>query len=544
MYADSIPAHAAFDYVIVGSGSAGCALANRLTANGRHSVLVIEAGGRDNHYNIRIPMLVANVLTDTRWTWPYVTQPQAHLDGKPRNWIRGRVIGGCSSINGNLFVRGDPLEFDAWRDELGCTSWGYADLLPIFKRLEDCPEGDASVRGRGGPIRCAQLAGVDPLSDAFLEACGEAGHRTLRDFNDGSYEGAFRLQYSIRNGLRDSAAVGYLRPSIRRPNLTVLTHATATRVLTQGLQAIGVEYRVGGQTSVANARCEVVLSAGPLASPQLLELSGIGHRDLLRELGIAPIHHLPGVGENLRDHPNLRMTFECSKPITINDVMRSPLRKAKEGLRFLLKREGILAMSSSSAQMNYRSRPDVTRPDMVLRLLRLSGQSRYSRSAGYGLDPYSGFTLGVTVLQPRSTGTVHIDSRDPMRQARMDPRYLADDADSRMFVAGMRFARKVAGMPALAPLVVRETRPGPGAADDAALLDYMKGAIQTSWHMVGTTKMGMDAMAVVDPQLRVHGIASLRVVDSGVCPTIPSSNTNVTAMAIGEKGADLMLASV
>ncbi|MEO8752790.1 MAG: GMC family oxidoreductase N-terminal domain-containing protein [Casimicrobiaceae bacterium] len=543
MYVASIPDGASFDYVIVGSGSAGCVLANRLTADGRHTVLLMEAGGRDNHYNIRIPMLVADVLSDTRWTWPYVTAPQPHLDGKPRKWIRGKVIGGCSSINGNLFVRGDPAEFDAWRDALGCEGWGYADLLPIFMRLEDCPEGDPASRGSGGPIRCTRPRGPDTLSDAFVDACAEAGSRRLGDYNDGSYEGAFLLQYSIRKGLRDSSASGYLRQAIGRRNLTVLPNATATRIAMDGRRATGVEYRAGGRIGAVKSTREVVLSAGPLASPQLLELSGIGNGDLLRELGVPGIHHLPGVGENLRDHPNMRMTFECSKPVTINDVMRSPLRKAKEALRFALMREGILAMSSSSAQMNYRSRPDVRRADMVLRLLRFSGESRYSRRAGYGLDRYPGFTIGVAVLQPRSTGTVHIESRDPMQQARMDPRYLAEPDDARMFVEGMRFARRVAAMPSLKPLVVRETRPGADADDDAALLQYAREAIQTSWHMVGTTKMGIDAMAVVDPQLRVHGIASLRVIDSGICPTIPSSNTNIPAIAIGEKGADLLLAT-
>ncbi len=275
----------------------------------------------------------------------------------------------------------------------------------------------------------------------------------------------------------------------------------------------------------------------------MLELSGIGNGDILKQHGIDVAHHLPGVGENLRDHPNTRLTFECSQPITINDVLQSPWLKFKEGLRFIFKREGLLTICSATAQMNFRSQPDLKQPDLVLRLLPLSGKDRYARTPGYGMDQFPGFTFGVTVLQPRSRGTVHIQSRDPLQQAAMDPKYLSHEADAQLFLDGVRLARKVSQMPALKPLIVRETRPGPEIADDAGLLDYMRGTIQTSWHMVGTTKMGVDANAVVDPQLKVHGIANLRVIDSGICPTIPSSNTNIPSIAIGEKGGDMLLAA-
>lgn len=542
MYVSSVPDNAEFDYVVVGSGSAGCAIANRLTADARHRVLLLEAGGRDTNYNIHIPMFVANVLNDTRWTWPYMTEPQTFLNGKPQKWARGRVIGGSSSINGNLFVRGDPKEYDRWREN-GCSGWGYSDLLPIFKRLEDFPEGDPAVRGRGGPIHCTRLDKFDALSDAFLGACSEAGFELLDDYNDGSYEGAFYLQYSTRKGLRNSSAVGYLKPAINRPNLTVLPNATVTRVLMDGKRATGVEFRLGDSTRQVRALREVVLSAGPLASPQLLELSGVGNSDILKQHGIPLVHHLPGVGENLRDHGNSRMTFECSQPITINDVLRSPLLKMKEGLRFIFRREGLLTICSSTAQMNYRSHAKAEQPDLVLRLMPLSGKDRYARTPQLGLDPFSGFSLAVAVLQPRSRGTVHIKSTDPFQQASMDPKYLSHEADAQLFVDGMRVARKVAQMPALQPFVVRETRPGPDVQDDAGLLDFMRETIQTSWHMVGTCKMGVDTMAVVDPELRVRGLENLRVVDSSICPTIPSSNTNIASIAIGEKGADLMLAA-
>jgi choline dehydrogenase len=438
-------------------------------------------------------------------------------------------------------VRGDPAEYDKWRDT-GCEGWGYSDMLPFFKRLEDFPEGDQNVRGKGGPIGVTRLHKFDALADAFVDACEQNGYRRLHDYNDGSYEGTFYLQYSTRKGLRSSSAVGYLRPALKRPNLTVITNATATRVLTEGKRATGVEISYGGRLQQIKARREVVLSAGPLKSPQILELSGIGSADVLQNHGIGVIHHLAGVGENLRDHPNVRVTYECAKPITVNDVLRNPLLKLKEGLRFVFTRKGLMTICSSTAQTNLRSDSKAAQPDLVLRLMPVSGKDRYARTARYGLDPFSGFTIGITPLQPRSTGTVHIRSRDPQEQAAMDPRYLSHEADAQLFLDGVRRAREVAQRSALKAMIVRETRPGPGVTDDAGVLDYVRDSVQTSWHMVGTCKMGVDEKAVVDPQLKVRGMANLRVVDSSICPTIPSSNTNAAALAIGEKGADMILA--
>lgn len=542
MYVSSLPQNAEFDYIIVGAGSSGCVMADRLSSGGRHRVLLIEAGGRDNKLNIRIPLMVAKLLMDERVTWPFTTEPQTHLNGKPQLWVRGRVIGGSNSINGLLFVRGDPKEYDKWRDA-GCAGWGYSDMLPYFKRIEDYPEGDPAVRGRGGPIGVTNLGHFDELVDAFVGACEQNGFKRLADYNDGSYEGTFPLQYSTKNGMRASTAYAYLRPASKQPNLTILTNAVATRVLTEGKRATGVEVSYGGGLQQVRARREVVLSAGPLKSPQILELSGIGNADLLQKLGINVVHHLPGVGENLRDHPNVRLTFECAKPITINDVLRSPLLQLKEGLRFIFRREGLLTICSATAQTNFRSSKEVKQPDLVLRLLPVSGKDRYARTKAYGLDPFPGFTFGITPLQPRSVGTLHIRSRDPHDQAAMDPRYLSHEADAQLFLEGIRVARKVAQQPALKPLIVRETRPGPETNDSPALLDYVRETVQTSWHMIGTCKMGVDDAAVVDPELRVRGIADLRVVDTSICPTIPSSNTNAAAIAIGEKGADMVLAA-
>ncbi|HEY9279159.1 MAG TPA: GMC family oxidoreductase N-terminal domain-containing protein [Eoetvoesiella sp.] len=542
MYVESLPLNAEFDFIICGAGSAGCVVAEKLSANGRYQVLLVEAGGRDNNINIKVPLLVVNLLNNETVTWPYKTEPQEYLNGKPQRWTRGRVIGGSGSINGNLFARGDPAEYDHWRN-LGCKGWGYADMLPVFKRMEDFPEGDPALRGRAGPIRCTRLDKFDTLSEAFVKACTQAGHRELSDYNDGSYEGVFYLQYSTRKGLRNNSAAGYLKPASKRHNLTILTKATVSRLLLKDKRTTGVELIVNGAAIRVRARKEIVLSTGPLATPQILELSGIGNEDILHKHGIKVVHHLPGVGENLRDHPNTRITFECSKPITVNDVLRSPLRKAQEGLKFIFQRKGLLSISSSTAQMNYRSDPGLKQADLVLRLQPLSGGDRYARTPGTGMDMYSGFTFGVTTLQPKSTGYVHIQSNDPLQQASMNPRYLSNDDDAKLFLRGMKIGREIAAMPALRPLVIRETRPGPDTTSDDEMLAYVRETLQTSWHMVGTCKMGADSMSVVDPELRVHGIKNLRIIDSSICPTLPSSGTNIPTMAIAEKGSEMLLAS-
>lgn len=541
MYRSDVPSGATFDYVIVGAGSAGCVLANRLSADGRHSVLLLEAGGEDNSIHIHVPILVANILRDERFTWPLQTEPQTFLKGQRQLWVQGKVLGGSSSINGNLYVRGDPQEYDSWA-LAGCPGWGYADWLPYFRKLEDYPAGDPAVRGRGGPIGCTQLRDFDPLSNAFIAACAQAGSPVRADYNDGSsYEGTFYSQYSTRRGLRSSTAVAYLRPALRRSNLTVVPQALATRVVLKDRRAQGVEFLLGGSLRSVTARLEVVLTAGALQSPKLLELSGVGNADLLGARGIAVTHPLPGVGENLRDHTATRLTFECSQRITINDIARSPWLKLKEGLRFVFRREGLLTISSSTAQTNLRSGPDSSRADLLLRLQPFSGKDRYARTPKLGMDPFPGFTMSIGILNPRSVGHLHVKSPDPHEQAAMDPRYLSDPQDAEMYMRGIRIARSVAAQPALRDLIVRETRPGPGVADDASVLDYIKSTVQTSWHMVGTCRMGQDPMAVVDPQLRVHGLDGLRVADASVFPTIPASNTNIPTIALAERASDLLL---
>ncbi|TSH93343.1 hypothetical protein FOZ76_13820 [Verticiella sediminum] len=542
MYIDSIPNGSRFDYIVVGAGSAGCVLANRLSANGKHQVLVIEAGDRDSRFSFRLPLMVANVLNDDDVTWPYVTVPQGGLNGQSVPWRRGRVLGGCSSINGAVFTRGDPVEYDQWA-AMGCSGWSYDDLLPYFKKLEDA-DGDRNVRGRGGPIHCTRLSRhPDVLSRAFVDAAKEAGFPESEDYNDGAhYEGAFHLQYSTRNGWRDSASVAYLNPAAKRENLTVLLNAKVTSVLMDGVTAQGVEILLGARRLCIKANKEVILAAGPLETPKLLELSGIGNPDVLAQFGIAPILALPGVGENLRDHPNTRVTFKCSKAVTINDLVASPLRKVQAGLEFLFRRTGMLSICSVTAGMNIKSAPNLARLDLVMRLQLLSGINRYSRQKSKGLDAHSGFSISTMAMYPKSVGSVHLQSTDPTVQAKMDPRYLSQEEDVLTLVKGLRLARKLTEMPSLAPWVIEETRPGAACSSDYEMMEYARNTAGTSWHMSGTCKMGADAQSVVDLECRVIGASRLRVVDSSIFPSLPSPNTNIPTFAIAEKAADLILA--
>jgi choline dehydrogenase len=533
---------AEFDFIVVGAGSAGCVLANRLSESGKHRVLLVEAGGRDSNYKIHIPLMVAHLLKDERITWPFMTEPQTHLHNREQLWARGKVLGGCSSINGNVYVRGDPAEFDYWT-EIGCAGWGYDDMLPYLKKLEDYPGGDPAQRGRGGPVGVTSLEKFDALADAFVDGCDEAGYERNADYNGGVYEGASYLQYSTRKGFRSSTSVSYLKPARKRANLEILTDAVVTRVLLDGKHATGIAYRRGDQVAQVRARREVVLAAGPLQSPKLLELSGIGRPETLGEFGIPVVHELAGVGENLSDHPNTRVTYQCTKAITINDVLQNPLVRIREGLRFLLFRKGLLSICSATAHTVMRSHPGANRADLKIQMQPFSGRDRYARTPEDGLDPFSGFTVGVMALQPQSKGYVHIRSADPLEHPRIDPNYLAEPADGAALLAGVKAVRRVAESPAMQALIVRETRPGPEVQNDDDLMHYVRETTQTTWHASGTCKMGVDDLAVVDPELRVRGISGLRVIDSSIFPTIPSSNTNAPTIATGEKGAEMILAA-
>jgi choline dehydrogenase len=527
-----------YDYIVVGAGSAGCVLARRLTEDPTTSVLLLEAGGSDANRWVSLPLGVGKLLDNPDYVWKAHTEPEPELNGNRMYWPSGKMLGGSSSVNGMLAVRGQPAKYDEW-GAANCPGWGYSDLLPYLKRLEDFPCGDPLHRGRGGPISITELD-PDPITTGFLDACVEAGYRRVKDYNAGDHEGAAPLQLTTRNGRRCSASVGYLRSVLRRPNLRIISRALVTRVLVQDRRATGVSYQTTDQTRTARARREVILSAGAIRSPQLLELSGIGNGVVLRRIDIPVVHHLPGVGENLQDHLMARISFESALPLTVNDMVQNPVRLFLDGAKYLLFRRGILATPSLTGLAYVRSDPRSPYPDIRIQIGLTSGTGRLSTSRDSGLDQHSGFHLGAYPLYPKSRGDLHIRSLDPAEPPAIRANYLAHQADRDVAIASMKIMRRIASEPSLARLIVREVRPGREAAGDHAVLEFIRQTGHTCWHPCGTCKMGIDGDAVVDAELRVKGIEGLRVVDASVMPFLVASNTNLVTMAIAERAADLI----
>jgi choline dehydrogenase len=525
-----------YDYIIIGAGSAGCVLANRLSADARCRVLLLEAGGADDSIWLRIPLGVGKALMDERLVWNARTEPEPELHGNRIHWPSGRVLGGSSSVNGMVFVRGHPAKYDEWRDA-GCPGWGFRDVLPYFRRLEDCSFGERGLRGAGGPVGVSRVGG-DALTDGFVEACVETGIARTSDYNDDSAEGVSRLQLSTRNGVRCSAASAYLSPVRARPNLEVLTEAVAAQVQFQDRRAVGVRYVRGGAQLEAWARAEVLLCAGAVRSPQLLELSGVGDARRLRDIGVPAVRDLPGVGENLQDHLMARVGFECRRPLTVNDLVRDRWRLAIALARYALRRDGVFATPSLTATAYARTRDGLGCPDVRLQLGLSSGTGRLSISRETGLDPFSGFHLGGYALYPESRGSTHVQSLDPRAQPRIRANYLSDPLDRETSIGAMKLLRSIAAKAPLASLIEREVRPGPGATSDDELLDYFRQTGQTCWHPCGTCRMGSDAAAVVNPDFTVRGLTGLRVVDASVMPFLVASNINIPVLMIAEKAAD------
>jgi choline dehydrogenase-like flavoprotein len=524
-----------FDYIVVGAGSAGCVLANRLTASGRHRVLLLEAGGHDRRLWIHIPLGYGKLFNDARVNWLYSTEPEPEMHNRQIIQPRGKVLGGSSSINGLLYLRGQPEDYDHWR-QLGNTGWSFDDVLPYFRRAEHQERGEDRSHGVGGPLAVSNVCEPHPLCEAFIEAAQQAGFPRNDDFNGPTQEGAGYFQLTAKNGRRWSTAVGYLRQAKVRGNLKVATNALASRILFEGRKAVGVEYRQDGATHVARASGEVILAGGAFNSPQLMQLSGLGPAALLRGHGIDVVADMAGVGEDLQDHLQIRMQYRCTEPITMNDVINSFRHRVQAGLRYALFRKGLLAIGAGYAGGFFRTSEQVATPDVQVHFIIFSGET-----SGAALHPFPGFIASVCQLRPESRGFVHIKSGDPAQAPAIQPRYLSSAFDRDVVVAGLKLLRRIMTRPAMTRYVAEERKPGPQVTSDADLLDFARSAGSTVFHPTSTCRMGQDERAVVDERLRVRGIGGLRVADASIMPTVVSGNTNAAAVMIGEKGADMIL---
>jgi len=529
MYADF------FDYIVVGAGSAGCVLANRLTASGRHRVLLLEAGGHDRNIWIHVPLGYGKLFTNPKVNWLYASEPEAELNNRRIIQPRGKVLGGSSSINGLLYIRGQPADFDHWR-QLGNSGWSFDDVLPYFRRAEDQQRGEDALHGMGGPLAVSDVCEPHPLCEAFIAAAQQAGFPRNDDFNGPTQEGAGYFQLTARRGRRCSTAVGYLRPARRRPNLTIVSNALAGRILFSGRRAVGVEYRHGETTRVAHANAEVILAGGTFNSPQLLQLSGLGPAPLLQSLGINVIADMPGVGADLQDHLQVRMQYRCTERITMNDVIHSWRHRAGAGLRYALFRKGLLAIGAGYAGGFFRTSPMAATPDVQVHFIIFSAEA-----AGAALHPFPGFIASVCQLRPESRGFVRIKSADPRQPPAIQPRYLSSPVDRNTVVAGMKLLRRIMCQPTMRRYIAEERAPDPRCTSDAELLEFARATGTTVFHPTSTCRMGRDPTAVVDDRLHVHGIERLRVVDGSVMPTVVSGNTNAAIVMIAEKGADMIL---
>lgn len=529
-----------FDYIIVGAGSAGSVLANRLSEDGTKEVLVIEAGGTDSNFWVQMPIGYGKAYTDARINWKYETEPVPGLGGKSSYWPRGKVMGGSSSINAMVYVRGHQQDYDDWGAE--APGWWWSDVAPIFRRMESY-EGGGETRGTEGPLHVSNVAGdVHPLCRTYLAAAAQAGIPFNEDYNGPAMEGASLYQITTKGGLRASASRCYLRPALKRRNLRLETHAHATRILIEAGRATGVEYRQNGAIRTAFADGEVLLCGGAINSPQLLQLSGIGPGALLAGLGIATVLDAPEVGRNLADHLGADLHFRARVP-TLNQVLGPWLGRMKVGLQFLLMRRGPLTLSVNQGGGFVRMMKGADRPDIQLYFSPVS----YTRAAPgkralMKPDPFPGFLLGINPCKPTSRGHLAIRSADPFAPPEMHPNYLATEHDRDMMRQGLRLARRIAGTKAFLHVIDAEISPGPEVESDAALDGFIRDNAWTVFHQCGTCRMGRDGVrSVVDERLRVHGIAGLRVVDASIFPSIPTGNTNAPAIMVGERGAELIL---
>jgi choline dehydrogenase-like flavoprotein len=525
-----------WDYVIVGAGTAGCVLANRLSADPEVKVLLLEAGGKDDWIWIHIPVGYLYCIGNPRTDWCYRTEPEPGLNGRSILYARGKVLGGCSSINAMVYMRGQARDYDEWKS-LGNPGWGWDEVLPVFRRSEDHHLGADAMHGSGGEWRVERQRLSWEILDAFRDAMSEAGIPKIPDFNRGDNEGSGLFEVNQKRGVRWNASKAFLRPAMRRPNLTVLTNSQARRLRLAGKRAAGVEFSQGGEDLFAAARIETVLAAGSIGSPQLLQLSGIGPGSLLREQGIAVVHESAGVGENLQDHLQLRMAFRVKNVRTLNEWASTLTGKISMGLEYLFFRTGPLTMAPSQLGGFTRSDPSQRTANLEFHIQPLS-LDRF----GDPLHPFPAFTASVANLRPASRGSVRIKSPDPLAAPAIRPNYLSTDVDRRIAADSLKLTRRIARQAALAKYRPEEFLPGPKFQSDEELARAAGDIGTTIFHPVGTCKMGpdSDSLAVVDARLRVRGVEGLRVVDASIMPTITSGNTNSPALMIAERGSDMI----
>ncbi len=526
-----------FDYIVVGAGSAGSVLANRLSANPRHKVLVLEAG-RESHPWSRIPVGFARLINNPAANWLYSSEPDEGTGQRRIPIPRGKLLGGSSSINGMVFVRGQSQDYDQWA-QLGNRGWSYREVLPIFRDMESYQgSGDEEYRGRNGPLKVSENFETGPLYDALIKAAGEIGIAYTKDYNGAKQDGIGMTQMTIRGGRRMSTAVCYLDPARTRPNLTIQPNAHTECLLLEGKRCVGVRYTVNGQQREARAAKEVVVSAGSINSPQLLELSGIGNPDVLQALGIEVRHALNGVGENLRDHysPRMKWTVPASLGMTYNDKARG-LGMVQQALKYALTHKGLLGLPASPVRAYVRTRAGLDAPDAAISWI------PFLSDPNFRLAKQSGVTAIMNILRSESTGSIHVTSKSPRTPPAVRFNFMTAQLDRDVTLEAMRITRRIMTAPAMQGIATDEIAPGVNIQSDDELLDWVKKNAETTYHPVGTCKMGSDPMAVVDDQLRVHGMQGLRVADASIMPTLTSGNTNAPSIMIGEKASRMILAA-